>query len=69
MAIASAFIVAVSAAAASSAEIHVIAPNALKPAYQQIVPAYENSSHDTVVISWRPAVRIAAQVIGGEKAD
>jgi molybdate transport system substrate-binding protein len=69
MAIASAFIVAVSAGAASSAEIHVIAPNALKPAYQQIVPAYENSSHDTVVISWRPAVRMLHRLSVPEKAD
>ena len=64
-----AFCLLFASAPASAAEIHVIASNALKEAYAELVPAYEKSSGDTVVIDWRPAVRVPALVASGEKAD
>jgi len=54
---------------APAAEIRLIASNALKEAYTELLPQYEKQSGDKVVVDWQPAVRVPARVTGGEAMD
>lgn len=44
-----------SAMTAHAAELHVLATGALSSAFRELVPAFEKSSGNTVVVSWGPS--------------
>src|SRR5262249_41142828 len=54
---------------ARAAEIKVIASNAVKEAYVELVPQYEKASGNTVTIDWGGTADIAKRVEAGEAAD
>src|ERR1700688_4940282 len=62
-------LVMVSGTAVSAAEIKVIASNALRAAYLELVPQYEKASGNEVILIWSPAVDIPKRIKGGERAD
>jgi len=55
--------------AANAAEIKLIASNAVKEAYSQLLPAYEKASSNKVTVSWGGTADIIKRVNGGEAAD
>jgi molybdate transport system substrate-binding protein len=55
--------------AADAAEIKLIASNAVKEAYGQLLPAYEKASGNKVTVSWSGTADIIKRVNGGEVAD
>jgi molybdate transport system substrate-binding protein len=55
--------------AAFAADVKVIASNALRGAYLELVPQYEKASGNKVTLIWGPAVEIPKRVEGGERAD
>jgi molybdate transport system substrate-binding protein len=60
---------AVLAPAAYGAEIKVIASNAVREPYHELVPVFEKSTGHTVTIDWGGTVDIVKRVGGGEIAD
>jgi molybdate transport system substrate-binding protein len=54
---------------ADAAEIKLIASNAVKEAYGQLLPAYEKASGNKVTVSWSGTADIIKRVNGGEVAD
>jgi molybdate transport system substrate-binding protein len=54
---------------ADAAEIKLIASNAVKEAYGQLLPAYEKASGNKVTVSWGGTADIIKRVNGGEVAD
>jgi len=58
-----------SAGAADAAEIKLVASNAVKEAYGQLLPAFEKSSGNTVTVSWGGTADIMKRIGGGEIAD
>jgi molybdate transport system substrate-binding protein len=60
---------AVLASTARAAEIKVIASNAVREPYRELVPAFENSTGHKVRIDWGGTVEIVERVGGGEIAD
>jgi molybdate transport system substrate-binding protein len=60
---------AVLASTARAAEIKVIASNAVREPYRELVPAFENSTGHKVRIDWGGTVDIVERVGGGEIAD
>lgn len=54
---------------ANAAEIKLIASNAVKEAYSQLLPAYEKASGNKVTVSWGGTADIIKRVNGGEAAD
>jgi ABC-type tungstate transport system permease subunit len=57
------------APAASAAEIKVIASNAVREPYREIVPIFEKSTGHKVTIDWGGTVDIVRRVGSGEIAD
>lgn len=57
------------AGAANAAEIKLIASNAVKEAYSQLLPVYEKASGNKVTVSWGGTADIIKRVNGGEAAD
>jgi len=57
------------APAAGAAEIKVIASNAVREPYRELVPAFEKSTGHKVTIDWGGTVDIVMRVDGGEVAD
>jgi len=57
------------ATAAGAAEIKMIASNAVREAYLQLVPAFEKTSGHKVTIDWGGTADIMKQIRGGEVAD
>src|SRR5262245_38402797 len=57
------------AGAADAAEIKVMASNAVKEAYGELVPAFEKASGHTVAIVWAGTVDITKRIAGGEVVD
>ena len=55
--------------AASAAEIKLVASNAVKEAYGQLLPAFEKASGNTVTVSWGGTADIMKRIGGGEIAD
>jgi len=55
--------------AADAAEIKLIASNAVKEAYSQLLPAYEKASGNKVTVVWSGTADIIKRVNGGEVAD
>ena len=55
--------------AASAAEIKLVASNAVKEAYGQLLPAFEKASGNTVTVSWGGTADIMSRIGGGEIAD
>src|SRR5262249_43333128 len=55
--------------AVQAAEIRLIASNAVKEAYSQLLPAYEKASGNKVTVSWGGTADIIKRVNGGEIAD
>jgi molybdate transport system substrate-binding protein len=60
---------AILAPAAHAAEIKVIASNAVREPYHELVPAFEKSTGHKVTIEWGGTVDIVKRVGGGEIAD
>jgi molybdate transport system substrate-binding protein len=56
-------------AEANAAEIKLVASNAVKEAYGQLLPAFEKSSGNTVTVSWGGTADIMKRIAGGEIAD
>ena len=54
---------------ADAAEIKLVASNAVKEAYGQLLPAYEKASGNKVTVSWSGTADIIKRVNGGEVAD
>jgi len=54
---------------AEAAEIKLIASNAVKEAYSQLLPAYEKQSGNKVTVSWSGTADIIKRVNSGEAAD
>jgi molybdate transport system substrate-binding protein len=54
---------------ADAAEIKLIASNAVKEAYGQLLPAYGKASGNKVTVSWSGTADIIKRVNGGEIAD
>jgi molybdate transport system substrate-binding protein len=54
---------------ADAAEIKLIASNAVKEAYGQLLPAYEKASGNKVTVNWSGTADIIKRVNGGEVAD
>jgi molybdate transport system substrate-binding protein len=54
---------------ANAAEIKLIASNAVKEAYSQLLPAYEKASGNKVTVSWSGTADIIKRINGGEVAD
>jgi len=50
-------------------EIKLLASNAVKEAYGQLLPAYEKASGNKVTVSWSGTADIIKRVNGGEIAD
>ena len=57
------------APAASAADIKVIASNAVREPYRELVPVFEQSTGHKVTIDWGGTVDIVKRVAGGEVAD
>ena len=57
------------APAAGAAEIKVIASNAVREPYHELVPAFEKATGHKVTIDWGGTVDIVKKVGGGEVAD
>jgi molybdate transport system substrate-binding protein len=57
------------APAAGAAEIKVIASNAVREPYRELVPVFEKASGHRVTIDWGGTVDIVKRVGGGEVAD
>src|SRR6266481_2927882 len=57
------------APAASAAEIKVIASNAVREPYRELVPIFEKNTGHKVTIDWGGTVDIVKRVGGGEVAD
>lgn len=57
------------APAADAAEIKVIASNAVREPYRELVPIFEKSTGNKVTIDWGGTVDIVKRVGGGEIAD
>jgi|SRR5262252_1814066 len=57
------------APAAGAAEIKVIASNAVREPYRELVPAFEQATGHRVTIDWGGTVDIVKRVGGGEVAD
>ena len=57
------------AGAADAAEIKLIASNAVKEAYNQLLPAYEKASGNKVTVVWSGTADIVKRVNGGEVTD
>ena len=57
------------AGAAQAAEIKLLASNAVKEAYTQMLPAYEKASGNKVTVVWSGTADIVKRVNGGEAAD
>jgi molybdate transport system substrate-binding protein len=57
------------APAAGAAEIKVIASNAVREPYRELVPNFERSAGHRVTIDWGGTVDIVRRVAGGEVAD
>ncbi len=57
------------APAAGAAEIKVIASNAVREPYRELLPAFEKATGHTVKIDWGGTVDIVKRVDGGEIAD
>jgi molybdate transport system substrate-binding protein len=57
------------AGTAEAAEIKLIASNAVKEAYSQLLPAYEKASGNKVTVSWGGTADIIKRVNSGEVAD
>ncbi len=57
------------APAAGAAEIKVIASNAVREPYRELVPAFEKITGNRVTIDWGGTVDIVKRVAGGEIAD
>jgi molybdate transport system substrate-binding protein len=57
------------APAAGAAEIKVIASNAVREPYRELVPVFEKASGHKVTIDWGGTVDIVKRVGGGEVAD
>lgn len=57
------------APAVSAAEIKVIASNAVREPYRELVPIFEKSTGHSVTIDWGGTVDIVKRVGGGEIAD
>jgi molybdate transport system substrate-binding protein len=55
--------------AAGAAEIKVIASNAVREPYRELVPVFEKSAGHKVTIDWGGTVDIVKRVAGGEIAD
>ena len=55
--------------AAAAAEIKLVASNAVKEAYGQLLPAFEKASGNTVTVSWGGTADIMKRIGGGEIAD
>ncbi len=55
--------------AADAAEIKLIASNAVKEAYSQLLPVYEKASGNKVAVAWGGTADIIKRVNGGEAAD
>ena len=51
------------------AEIKVIASAAFKPAYLELLPAYERASGNRIVNLWAPTLQIVSRMKGGEVVD
>jgi hypothetical protein len=62
-------VAAVLAPAAGAAEIKVIASNAVREPYRELMPIFEKSTGHRVTIDWGGTVDIVKQVDGGETAD
>jgi len=60
---------AVCAPAAGAAEIKVIASNAVREPYRELVPIFEKSTGHKVTIDWGGTVDIVKRIGGGEIAD
>jgi molybdate transport system substrate-binding protein len=60
---------AASTGTAYAVEIKMIASNAVKEAYGELLPAYEKASGNTVTVSWGGTGDIVKRVDGGEVAD
>jgi molybdate transport system substrate-binding protein len=54
---------------AKAAEIKLIASNAVKEAYGQLLPAFEKASGNKVAVSWGGTADIMKRIDGGEIAD
>jgi molybdate transport system substrate-binding protein len=54
---------------ANAAEVKIIASNAVKEAYRELLPAYEKASGNKVTVVWGATVDIVKQVENGEHAD
>ena len=61
--------VAACAGSAQAAEIRMLASNAVKQAYLQLLPQYEKTSHDTIRTEWAGTADIARRIAGGEADD
>src|SRR5215467_7038969 len=57
------------APAAIAAEIKVIASNAVREPYRELVPVFEKETGHKVTIDWGGTVDIVKRVAGGEVAD
>jgi molybdate transport system substrate-binding protein len=64
-----AVLAAILAPTASAADIKVVASNAVREPYGELVPMFENSTGHRVTIDWGGTVDIVKRVGGGEVAD
>mgnify|MGYP003332497602 CR=1 FL=1 len=55
--------------AAKAAEVKIIASNAVKEAYRELLPAFEKASGNKVTVDWGATVDIVKRVQSGEKVD
>ncbi|HEX3485294.1 MAG TPA: substrate-binding domain-containing protein [Micropepsaceae bacterium] len=55
--------------AADATEIKLVASNAVKEAYTELLPAYEKSSGNKVTVSWGGTADISKRINDGEPAD
>ena len=58
-----------SAQSARSAEIKVLAPGALRSTMMDVIPKYEKSSNNKVVIDYGSVTQLAERVAKGQSAD
>jgi molybdate transport system substrate-binding protein len=57
------------APAAGAAEIKVIASNAVREPYRELIPVFEKETASKVAVDWGGTVDIVKRVAGGEVAD
>jgi molybdate transport system substrate-binding protein len=62
-------VLSVAGAPARAAEIKLIASNAVKEAYGQLLPAFEKTSGNKVAVTWGGTADIMKRIRGGELAD